>query len=294
MISNIAAPVIIIGMHRSGTTMVAQLLQHLGLFVGEDLDPNCEPEYFIRLNDWLLKEAGGAWDQPSAMAKFYGAGDDFIELNVDYLREILSTWPVSSFIGKLAYLKGDTPFNMQRMWGWKDPRNTITLPIWLRLFPEAKVLHIHRNGIDVAASLQVRAQRELSEAIAVHERLKRMWRYKFGIKRYGFVESSRVLNLENAFSLWEEYLEYAYQYDEILGDRILHVCYEVLLEEPLSSLSEICKFCEMPSDEDSLLSVISGIKGERGLAFQQNSELMKFYQQVRERPMMLRLGYAGY
>jgi len=287
-------PIIIIGMHRSGTTMVALLLQQLGLFLGENLDPNCEPKYFIRLNDWLLKEAGGAWDQPNAMEKFYTAGEAFIDLNVDYLREMLSTWPVTGYTGKLSYLKGETPFNMEKMWGWKDPRNTITLPIWLRLFPEAKVLHIYRNGIDVASSLQVRAQRELSEAIAVHERLKRMGRYKFGIKRFGFVESSRVLNLQNAFSLWEEYLEYAFRYDAMIGDRILHVRYETLLEEPLSSLGDICKFCELPNDVDSLSSVITNIKGERRLAFQQNSELMEFYQQVRERPMMSRLDYASY
>ena len=30
----------------------------------------------------------------------------------------------------------DIPFP----WGWKDPRNSITLPLWLRLYPEAKII----------------------------------------------------------------------------------------------------------------------------------------------------------
>ena len=32
---NVLPPVIIVGMHRSGTTMLSQLLERLGLFTGE-------------------------------------------------------------------------------------------------------------------------------------------------------------------------------------------------------------------------------------------------------------------
>jgi hypothetical protein len=49
-------------------------------------------------------------------------------------------------------------------WGWKDPRNSITLPVWLKLFPDARVIHIVRNGVDVAESLYRRQQRGFQEA----------------------------------------------------------------------------------------------------------------------------------
>jgi hypothetical protein len=30
-------------------------------------------------------------------------------------------------------------------WGWKDPRNSLTLPFWLQVFPGARVLIVHRK-----------------------------------------------------------------------------------------------------------------------------------------------------
>src|SRR5690606_33596327 len=33
------------------------------------------------------------------------------------------------------------------VWAWKDPRTSLTLPIWREVFPRAQVVHIIRNGI---------------------------------------------------------------------------------------------------------------------------------------------------
>ena len=45
--------------------------------------------------------------------------------------------------------------------GMEDSRSTLTLPVWLSIFPEARVIHIVRNGIDVGMSLQRREPRRL-------------------------------------------------------------------------------------------------------------------------------------
>src|SRR5450830_930719 len=58
------APVIILGMHRSGTTMVSELLEKLGLFVGEKKEVNNEALFFILMNTWLMREANATWDNP--------------------------------------------------------------------------------------------------------------------------------------------------------------------------------------------------------------------------------------
>jgi hypothetical protein len=41
-------------------------------------------------------------------------------------------------------------------WGWKDPRNSITMPFWRSLLPDAKVVICVRNPAEVAASLSRR------------------------------------------------------------------------------------------------------------------------------------------
>jgi hypothetical protein len=42
------------------------------------------------------------------------------------------------------------------LWGWKDPRNSLTLPFWQRLIPRMRYVLCLRNPIDVAASLRRR------------------------------------------------------------------------------------------------------------------------------------------
>jgi hypothetical protein len=53
-------PIIIISMHRPGTTMIDRMLEDLGLFVGKRREENHEALFFKRNNDWLLKKSGGA------------------------------------------------------------------------------------------------------------------------------------------------------------------------------------------------------------------------------------------
>jgi hypothetical protein len=57
-------PIVIIGMHRSGTSMVTRMLESLGLFVGARKDSNCEARFFQRINRWLLDQTGSSWDNP--------------------------------------------------------------------------------------------------------------------------------------------------------------------------------------------------------------------------------------
>lgn len=41
-------PIVILGMHRSGTTMITEILEQLGLFVGDQKDDNCESLFFLQ------------------------------------------------------------------------------------------------------------------------------------------------------------------------------------------------------------------------------------------------------
>src|SRR5205814_8373844 len=47
-------------------------------------------------------------------------------------------------------------FDSASIWGWKDPRNCLTLSFWRDLLPELKVLLIVQNPLEVAYSLRNR------------------------------------------------------------------------------------------------------------------------------------------
>src|SRR4051812_11129697 len=63
-------PVIILGMHRSGTSLVARLLDELGLFQGNELQEDHESVYFMEVNDLLLRRVGASWDNPGPVRAF--------------------------------------------------------------------------------------------------------------------------------------------------------------------------------------------------------------------------------
>jgi len=138
--------VCISGAHRSGTSMVTRLLHRCGLELGPESDlmpPQADnPEGFwehlgfVALNEELLNELGGAWDLPPK------ADENFTHARLDPLR-----------MKARMLIEG---FDSVRVWGWKDPRNSLTLPFWQDLLPGLKTLIVVRNPLEVAYSMRER------------------------------------------------------------------------------------------------------------------------------------------
>ena len=91
---------------------------------------------FVALNEELLNELGGAWDLPPK------AGEHFKHARFAPLR-----------MKAQLLIEG---FDSAETWGWKDPRNCLTLPFWQRLLPSLKTLIIVRNPLEVAYSMRER------------------------------------------------------------------------------------------------------------------------------------------
>ena len=199
-------PVILAGMHRSGTSLLARMLDDLGLFLGWRLGPDHEATYFNKLNEWLLAAAGGRWDTPEAV-RYLRSDPAGIEHACRHLADRLTAPPVLEFLGPWHYLRHRSAFALRRPWGFKDPRSTVSLDIWCRLFPEAKVIHLVRHGVDVAHSLVRRQQQGQQLGYDNFARHRRLFRWTG--KRGWFGDSPRVGHLRQAFELWEVYLELA-------------------------------------------------------------------------------------
>ncbi len=156
---HLTQPLIICGMHRSGTSMLTRILAAHGLFIGHRLGKHPEALFFHRLNEELLRGAGASWDQPeAALATLREPGE--VERLAKRLRPRLRGLGTWSYLGpRIVAARARIGPNLRFAWGWKDPRNSLLLPVWLALFPEARVLRIRRHGIDVAASLAAREAR---------------------------------------------------------------------------------------------------------------------------------------
>ena len=126
--------------------MVTRLLHCCGLELGPESElmpaqadnPEGFWEHlgFVALNDELLSELGGAWDLPPK------PDEDFTSARLDPLR----------LKARLLIEK----FDSARVWGWKDPRNSLTLPFWQQLLPALKTVVVVRNPLEVAHSMRQR------------------------------------------------------------------------------------------------------------------------------------------
>jgi len=285
-------PIILLGMHRSGTTMIAQLLDELGLFLGAQVQGDHEAVYFLELNDLLFKNVNATWDYPAGVLAFLPQ-EAAVRMSVRCLRGDLLSRSMRRFLGLKNSVQYRSIEALGRPWGWKDPRNVFTLPLWLRLFPGARIINIVRNGIDVANSLRVRERKLLKGRQAKFEQRYNRPSTRSKLQRAGYRGSARCLSIEGGFSLWQEYVARAEQVLKGLPNPQMTVVYERFLKSPQSHLRKLVDFCQLPEVSDAAINQsCEAVNASRGRAFLNDPELNEFYQSVRGNPWMVRYGYG--
>ena len=153
--------VVVMGMHRSGTSAVTGALGALGLNVPRPQDridsPTSNPEHWeihsIMLhNDAILERFGGAWDAPPQLPEGWERGPE-LEGLADPTALLAGAYPDP---GPLA---------------WKDPRVCLLFPYWRQVLPAPlTVVFVWRSPFAVARSLQSRDGLQLLEGVALWER----------------------------------------------------------------------------------------------------------------------------
>ncbi|MCX7770388.1 MAG: sulfotransferase [Proteobacteria bacterium] len=225
-------PLIIIGMHRSGTTMLSKILENLGIFMGAKKEINNEATFFIKINDWILRQFNASWDQPYNM-NF--VDDEIIKHLSKVLLRPIRDFRAIEFLGIKYFLKYRDLRKLNIPWGWKDPRTTFTIDIWKDIFKNAKILHIYRNPLDVAESLRKREEKlSANFKMTLSKHIKEI----IMKGKIGYASSFRLRNIKEGILLWKQYIEKAFSLNNNTKN-ILHIKYEDLLTEPEKYLDKI-------------------------------------------------------
>ena len=282
-------PVIILGMHRSGTSMVSELLDSLGLFVGRELQDDHESTWFLDANEQMMRRVGATWDWPGGWLDFL-ARPEAVEMTATALEADVSARGFRKFLGNRG-LTGRPLASFDRPWGWKDPRTVFTLPVWLRLFPNAKLVYIVRNGVDVAKSLHVRENKLLGlRQDRFDDRMNRR-SLRSHLDRAGFKGSARCLSLQGSFDLWVEYVRQGDAALRGLSNPTHVLRYEDVLQNPAEHLPKAAAFCELTPTPGAIADAIKTIDTSRAGAFKTDPATSAFYESVRGDPWMTRYGY---
>jgi hypothetical protein len=163
----VPAGVLILGMHRSGTSAVTRLVNLLGpsVCVDEDLlvgtrtnaKGHWESRSLFRLNDRLLGEMGCSWWYPPTAEILSAWEQDLDEVRFEEARDIFAR------------------AHPTEPWVWKDPRACVTLSFWRRALgrPVSGIV-VYRSPLDVARSLETRDRMETEFGMALWMRYTRL------------------------------------------------------------------------------------------------------------------------
>jgi len=289
--SQAISPVIVIGMHRSGTSMLARVLQEFGVFMGRRRTRNEECRWTNRLNYWIFSQASATWERPEGMDALL-AHSEVCGLIQDYLQGVVSGPACCRYLGPGRWLRYRSLFRVPEPWGWKDPRNTFTLPLWLPIFPRARVIHITRHGVDVAQSLLQRHKKAAAAAARRYRASRRLYvSNPMAPKHGGFAHNPRVADLEGGLELWEAYMSQGEKQLSELGAQALELRYEDLLRDPVRYLGEICEFLGLDTNHRELVRVAERCDPKKAYAYRQNEELSGFARSIVSR--LERFGYTA-
>lgn len=180
--------IVVLGMHRSGTSMTAGILHHLGVYMGDyGFKPDewnekgyFENRYITEMNENILSKAGGSWDNPPSRESI---------LALDKVNEI------EEIINK----------EKRDLWGWKDPRTCLTIELFLPFIENIYYIVVRRNRLSVIESLYQRSGKtdEKGRLSIVYD--------TYMNRLYSFIhtiDENNILNL---------------QYESILSDSKLHI-----------------------------------------------------------------------
>ena len=210
--------VIVVGMHRSGTSAVAGILHLNGISMGSDknfrpkpLPQNPKGFYenysFRKISDKILARSG-------YKVKSFNP----------VIPEEVTVGKITQKMTKLIHLNESA----HGKWGWKDPRVCLTLHCWLDvlesmvLLDKTKIVFVSRNGASVALSLT---------------------------RRNG-------LSTEVGLRLWSAYNRRALDLIKPRAVRTFHFAYETLLAEPESLCRKLFQFLETDLDSSVIRTFI--------------------------------------
>lgn len=212
-----SAPIFIIGVPRSGTTLLRTMLDsHPNIASGPETPWLCahQPRSVGALVEYLCTDKHGF------IHSYGGSRADVITAARAFTDSLLSAY---------ARRRG------KRRWAEKTPENLLHLPFLTELFPDARFIHLTRDPLDVALSTSVVAPHRKG----ISESLERSIKLAPGLQ----VENS-VFTATLRHGHWERKIAAG-----LAGLPVLKISYEELVRSPEAVMRRLLDFVGEPFDK---------------------------------------------
>jgi hypothetical protein len=232
------APVFVLGSPRSGTTLLYDMLLSAGgfaVYLAESNVFNLLAPRFGNLNSRINRERLlEAW---LGSKLFRASGLEAEHVRQRVFRDCRNA---ADFLG--VVMEGICEVQGVPRWAENSPEAMLYLPLIKQLIPDALVVHIIRDGRDVANSLgRLRYVRPFP------------WEQRYGIIGCGLY--------------WEWMVQHGRKYGLLLGGDYMEVKFEELLAHPQETLDQIGRFICQPLDYETIQRVAYGSVSKPNTSF---------------------------
>lgn len=236
-LDDVAGPIVVINKSHSGSRLLARMLIDQGVYLGAGLNESLDAEYLVPLVEYLVCEY-----YPDYSALWRSERDQVLE---DLLR-----------YGFDALMKDMTARHTR--WGWKLGETTYILPVIQALFPDARVIHIIRDGRDVAFSDHVAPHDAFWKKVYFNSCDISRWRGR----RLSWRAYRRASHLYNA-QHWVNSVTVGRAYGSMLGERYREVRYEDLCRDYVKVSEELLRWLGLDADHPALREQAQSIHTRR-------------------------------
>ena len=212
-------PVFVIGMPRSGTKLLRDVLNNHSAIGITAKDSHCLPYFYNRFKEYgnpKVKENFYRFYNDFSSTVFFQrltSSENFIDRDIWY--NAIKQWDYQGIIE--TFYKLYTTHTGKKIWGDKTPSYLLHMPLLISLFPEAKFIHIIRDARDYCLSLKKGFSKNIYRAAQ---------RWKNSIKKCR--EDSK----------------------NIPSGHYLEIHYENLTDHPERILKEICNYLQIPFEKN--------------------------------------------
>lgn len=153
--------IVVLGMHRSGTSLISSMLHAMGVRMGREFlpedegNPNgyWEDPGFLGLNKAILMETGGDWDRFVTRKQVLGVEEKFKDRIQELIEDREHSDPGRS------------------LWGWKDPRTCMSIWLWHKYLRSPRYVIVRRSRLGVIRSLRkLHGKRQWHDLIVHYDR----------------------------------------------------------------------------------------------------------------------------
>lgn len=233
-----AGPVAIGGVGGSGTSVVARLIEALGVFMGFDLNQsydNLAATLLLR-DPRLLGRADETVAERFAVLKRSMTANGPLTPNEQALLDALprsqnperKRW-TEERITRLS--TAAQSLDQHTTWGWKEPNTHLILDRLYEAEPGLRYIHVLRHGLDVAASTNQRQRARWSQRIL----------------KAPFIDTPR-----QALQYWCACLQRVHQIASNSGPAIHVLNFDALCESPSSSIQALADFLGLTIGEEKV------------------------------------------